>query len=273
MIDKCEYDGDNGAIVCLDQEKAYNKISHDFLWATLEQFNFPAHLINTFKVLYKHASTHVLINRELSSPFTINHGVRQGDSPSCYLFDLAIESLAQLLCNSDLHGLNIPGLPECLITTLFADDTTVFLSAADSYNALLTILAQWCHISGTQFNIPKTTLIPTGTAEYRALVIQSRKLNPTHSTIPLNIHITLDGEPTHTLGAFVGNNLNQTTIWAPTVEKIDATLKQWNKSHLTLDGHCLITNMVIGGHTQYLTKVQGMPHDVELLLTKHIHLL
>jgi len=36
MLSKCNHNGDNSAIVCLDQEKAYDKISHDFLWATLE---------------------------------------------------------------------------------------------------------------------------------------------------------------------------------------------------------------------------------------------
>lgn len=31
MIQKCEDDKENGMIVCLDQEKAYDKILHDYL--------------------------------------------------------------------------------------------------------------------------------------------------------------------------------------------------------------------------------------------------
>ena len=29
----------NGVLVALDQEKAYNKILHDYLWRTLEKYN------------------------------------------------------------------------------------------------------------------------------------------------------------------------------------------------------------------------------------------
>lgn len=35
MLNKCEIKEDNGIIVCLDQEKAYDKINHGFLWRTL----------------------------------------------------------------------------------------------------------------------------------------------------------------------------------------------------------------------------------------------
>ncbi|OJT13066.1 LINE-1 retrotransposable element ORF2 protein, partial [Trametes pubescens] len=37
----------NGAIVALDQEKAYDRIDHSYLWATLKHMNFPATFINT----------------------------------------------------------------------------------------------------------------------------------------------------------------------------------------------------------------------------------
>jgi len=65
------------------------------------------------------------------------------------------------------------------------------------------------------------------------------------------------------LGAYVGNNLSQTSVWTPTLEKIDAKLKRWKRSHPTQDGKWLIISMEIGGLTQYLTRVQGMPKEVE----------
>ena len=82
MINKCETDHDNGAIVCLDQEKAYDKIAHPFLWATLRKLNFPNHFINTVKSLYQHACTNVIINGEISSSFLVTRGVRQGNAKS-----------------------------------------------------------------------------------------------------------------------------------------------------------------------------------------------
>jgi reverse transcriptase-like protein len=59
----------DGTIVTLDQEKAYDKIRHDYLWATLEHFNIPETFIRTAKELYKHAYMQIAINRILSNPF------------------------------------------------------------------------------------------------------------------------------------------------------------------------------------------------------------
>ncbi|KAJ3885658.1 hypothetical protein GG344DRAFT_26198, partial [Lentinula edodes] len=51
---------------------------------------------------------------------------------------------------------------------------------------------------------------------------------------------------------------------------IDNSLNQWDKSKPTMEGRHLIISMVIGGMTQYLMKVQGMPPEVEEKLTKCI---
>ena len=61
----------NGTIIALDQEKAYDKLTHDYLWKTLEAFNLPPRFINTVKTLYHDAKTTVAINGELSEPFQV----------------------------------------------------------------------------------------------------------------------------------------------------------------------------------------------------------
>jgi len=75
VVHTCKTDGINGTIVCLDQEKAYNKIAHPFLWATLKKMDFPTHFINTIKSLYQHACTKVIINGKISTSFLILRGV------------------------------------------------------------------------------------------------------------------------------------------------------------------------------------------------------
>ena len=94
------------AIVALDQEKAYDKIRHNYLWRTLDRFNLPTSFTNTVKSLYENAFTQVAINGIMNTPFKVSRGVRQGDPLSCLLFDLAIELLACSLRNCDnLEGL------------------------------------------------------------------------------------------------------------------------------------------------------------------------
>jgi hypothetical protein len=61
----------NGLIVSLDQEKAYDKVDHDYLWKTLETFKFPATFITMIKHLYKGAKTSVMINGIKSDTYDV----------------------------------------------------------------------------------------------------------------------------------------------------------------------------------------------------------
>jgi hypothetical protein len=112
VVEYSEEDLQNGVIVALDQEKAYDKTLHPYLWDTLRKHGLPEMFINTIKSLYKFADTHVIVNGEMSSSFRVIRGVRQGDPLSCLLFNLAIEPLAAMLRKSGLRGYNIPSVAE-----------------------------------------------------------------------------------------------------------------------------------------------------------------
>ena len=47
MMDK------NRCIIVLDQEKAYDKIDHEYLWRILNHYEFLEEFINRIKELYK----------------------------------------------------------------------------------------------------------------------------------------------------------------------------------------------------------------------------
>lgn len=178
VINLAEATEQNGAIIALDQAKAYDKIKHDYLWKTLKQYGFPDEFISTVKALYSDAFTTLIVNGTKSSqPFQVTRGVRQGDPLSCLLFDIAIEPLAEALRKSNLKGFTIPGKAERLIATFFADDTTVYLSADDGFGELQEILDRWCLAAGAKFNISKTEIIPMGTPEYREILRQKCFMN------------------------------------------------------------------------------------------------
>jgi hypothetical protein len=60
----------------------------------------------------------------------------------------------------------ITGIDKKLITTLFADNTTVYLSQYDLFDDLTDTLNLWCKASGARFNISKTEIIPIGSRTY-----------------------------------------------------------------------------------------------------------
>lgn len=263
VVDHSEEDLQNGIIVALDQEKAYDKTSHRYLWKALEKRGIPNLFIDTLKSLYADAETHVMINGVTSSAFRVTRGVRQGDPLSCLLFNLAIEPLTEILRSSNLQGYHIPHVMEKIVGKMFADDTTVYLNALDSFEDLQEILKKWCAALSVKFNVEKTEIrFPFGSPEFRAEFLATRKLNPEAPPIPESIHIAQEGESVCILGARIGNGIDCFAIWTPINEKIDAALEGWAKLHPTLEARKNIIQINIGGMTQYFTHVNGMPEKV-----------
>ncbi|KAF8289698.1 hypothetical protein DL93DRAFT_2069160, partial [Clavulina sp. PMI_390] len=154
------------------------------------------------------------------------------------------------------------------LIALFADDATVFLSKNDKPSSLWRILDLWCDASGAKFNKPKTVAIPVGSKAYRKQLIESGKLNPTHNdTERLDLfgimNILHDGEATRILGAFLGNHVSNEHKWPEIVERITAALDRWNNHHPTMIGRRIITQITVGGMTQFLARAQGMPDKIK----------
>lgn len=267
IMEYAEVEEENGLIVALDQEKAYDKISHEYLWKVLDKFDVPENFTNTVKTLYKDAETSVMINGEISTKFNVTRGVRQGDPLSCLLFDIAIEPLAEMLRKSDLTGFKTKEMAHRIVVTMFADDTTVYLSEKDNIKTLNDILSCWCNASGARFNTSKTEIIPIGSRKYRDRVISSRRTSPSQDTLPTNLSIAEEGKATRILGAWVGNGIEEQAIWSPTLERIEKSLQRWEKWNPSIEGRKIVIERTIGSMTQYLTTAQGMPKEIEDILS------
>ncbi|KAL1939020.1 hypothetical protein VTO73DRAFT_10280 [Trametes versicolor] len=270
MREWAEVTEENGAIVALDQEKAYDKIAHDYLWEVLKKFGIPEAFSKIIKSLYASAVTSVVINGVTSKAYRVYRGVRQGDPLSCLLFDLAIEPLSAMIRASPLKGFNIPNSTTSLKATLFADDTTVYLAETDDFAILQRVLDVWCSAAKARFNIKKTEIIPIGSAEFRDRMARTYASTGAWQNYPRDVHVAADGTAVRILGAFMGNKVEQCEVWSPKLEKVSNALDKWNKGHMTLTGKGLVVQMVVGGMTQFMTNVQRMPEQVAKRFTKLI---
>jgi hypothetical protein len=81
---------------------------------------------------------------------------------SCILFNIAIEPLACMVLQSPVRGLKVPKDREKLLTMMYADDTTIFLSKDGDVHTLRRILNKWCQASAAKFNMAKTAILPIG---------------------------------------------------------------------------------------------------------------
>ncbi|KAI0750103.1 hypothetical protein C8Q80DRAFT_1101041, partial [Daedaleopsis nitida] len=172
--------------------------------------------------------------------------------------------------NSNLNGFRIPGAADALITRLFADDTTVFLSEDDDFADLQSVLDTWCSAAKAKFNIAKTEILPIGKKVFREEIVRTYRSTGSWENYPENVRIVGEGEPMRILGAFIGNNVDQAGVWSPTIAKVTSAIERWRLGHATVEGRRHAIQMVVGGMTQFLTDVQRMPSAVCKRLDKCI---
>jgi ribonuclease HI len=268
IIEYCELIDFEGCILSLDQEKAYDKIDHKYLWIILEKYGFPEKFIDHIKQLYRLAKTTVMVNGVRPDPVNVERGVRQGDPMSCILYNLAIEPLAENLRQSELKGLQIPGIRKKILTSLFADDTLVYLGSEDDMRVLKQIINKFCLASTAKFNIEKTECLPLGNKQQREKITKTRKMGI--NIIEKEIKIVEDGECMRTLGAWVGNGDSQVDKWNKIIQDQQQIMELWQRMHLSFKGKELVLKALIQSKAVFLATVNGMPKDIEEIMQKNM---
>ena len=78
----------NLRILCEKHQKAFDKVWHAALWATMKKYNISTNLIQVIKNLYNKATSAVLFNGTIGDWFRTTVGVRQGCllSPTLFIF-------------------------------------------------------------------------------------------------------------------------------------------------------------------------------------------
>lgn len=65
-------------LVCLDQEKAFDKVDHEYLFKILEGFGFGKQFTSWMRLLYKDVYSMLKMNGILARPFSVGRGVNKG---------------------------------------------------------------------------------------------------------------------------------------------------------------------------------------------------
>lgn len=138
------------AILSLDQEKAFDRVSRRFLFGVLQRLNFGPLFVRWVRLLYTEAVSRIKVGGHLSPSIAQAGGVRQGCPLSPFLYILAIEPLLSRLRQDPLvQGVHLPG-GEGLHATVsaYADDVTVFVTTDASFPAINVALEEFGRASG-----------------------------------------------------------------------------------------------------------------------------
>ena len=168
-IEKLEEEEQPGLLLFADFEKAFDSISHDFMFNCLKRFNFGPDIIKWVKCFYNDVKSSVTNSGFMTDFFHIERGLRQGCPLSAYLFIICIELLAATV-RENKNIRSIPLFGNELKSTMFADDATFALDGTlNSFRELINVLEAFKSVSGLKLNNKKTTVLRIGSSRNTAV--------------------------------------------------------------------------------------------------------
>jgi exonuclease III len=275
----CKSGGVEAAVVSLDIKKAFDSLSHKFMFQVLKFFNFGPKIIQWIKLLCTNRRACIILeNGTLGNVFDLERGNAQGDIISPFLFNICyqivlfkLELGLQIKSVTDLPEL--PGEPPPGISPpvrhvakkvfAFADDCNVL--TALEYNSLNEIkknLKDFGYISGLECNVAKSCVLKV--APDRAPVPdpvpipgpdRDPPFEPGQGPQPAP-HISdlgfLFSENITVLGVTLDNTGNICTNTGTKIEKkIENVIRVWQRYNLSLPGRVSIAKTMIYSQLNY----------------------
>ena len=140
--------------VFIDFKKAFDRVWHAALWATMRKYSISANLVRTIEQLYDKATSAVQINGSIGEWFRTTVGVRQGCLLSPTLFNIFLERIMSDALEEHDGKVSIGGRN---ITNLrFADDIDALAEEEQELEALLESLDKTCTRYKMEISAEKT---------------------------------------------------------------------------------------------------------------------
>lgn len=155
---------ENGVVLKLDFEKAYDKISWKFLKRCFEQRGFDKRWCDWIWAVMTSGTLNVKVNDFLGPYFMCGKGVRQGDPLSPLLFNMTADVLAKMITiaqeNNLITGLAVDYVEHGVAVLQYADDTILCLKdeveVARNTKLLLYLFEE---MSGLKINFDKSEVV------------------------------------------------------------------------------------------------------------------
>lgn len=162
-------------IISLDQKKAFDYISREYLWSALLAHGFEKDFIDIVKLLYAHSVVQINVNGVLTEKIQIRRGVKQGCPISAALYVLAINPLLKRIkCDGKLSGTRTSS-GERVVISAYADDITVIIKNQKELDRVNEHFRFYEEVSGAKLNNDKTEGVWFGKSERRpAINIQEK---------------------------------------------------------------------------------------------------
>ena len=247
----------------MDWEKAFDKISHEWLFLALKSMNIPIELMRIIEGLYKKPRFFVEIEGIKSSIGKQETGIRQGCPLSPYLFILVMDRIFEIIpyiakehwdeikmeLPPHMRG-SVPGMLKTFKALLYADDTLLCEEHVEKMEALLWAVEDVSGTFGLKLN--KKKCVQLSILETRPI----RFKNGDHMKI---------AESAEYLGSLFNDEANPRMEIKSRLNKAARCrfrLKEfWNKAKLNRLEKILIYEALIGAKLTYALEVLPIPES------------
>ena len=148
--------------VFIDFKKAFDRVWHQALWATMHKFNIDQNLIALIQELYNHATSSVYLDGDIGEWFRTTVGVRQGCLLSPTLFNIFLERIMTDALDDHEPTVSIGG--RTVSNLRFADDIDGLAGSENELSELIRRLNDSCTSYGMEISAEKTKIMTNSQA-------------------------------------------------------------------------------------------------------------
>lgn len=247
LIDLINKEDTEGALIFLDQEKAFDRVEHDFLFKVMKAFGIGNSFIDWLKVIYSNASTAIKVNGYFTNPITLKRGLRQGCPLSPSLYVLIIEIFAiQLRTNPNIVGFKVGG--EKIISLHYADDATIIIKQNNCFKEVIKEIEDYEMASGAKVNYEKTKGLWLGKWKAR-------------TDKPMGI--TWTNENLKNLGLHFGNKDPARATFNDIIPKVKRSMNFWKQFKLSKFAKARVIEIFHASRLWYATTFYPLTADMK----------
>ena len=237
--------------VFVDFKKAFDRVWHAALWATMRLYNINANLTRVIKSLYDKATSAVYLNNSIGDWFRTTVGVRQGCLLSPTLFNIFLERIMADALEDHNGTVSIGGRT---ITNLrFADDIDGLAGGEEELANLVKQLDKTSTAYGMQISAEKTKLMTNNTNGISTdIKVSGEKLATVNSFKYLGAIVTDEGSKPEILA-----RIAQTTTALNKLKTI------WNDKNIALSSKIRLMRSLVISILLYACESWTLTADTE----------
>lgn len=155
----------------------YDKINWELIWRTLVEIGIPDKMINLVMHRVTSVETNINWNGSRGEFFPPQHGIRQANLISPYLFVLCMDKLSHIIEHEvnqkNRKGVKVGKKGNNISHLMFADDLLLFGEANEKQMKSVTkSLSTFCNLSGQEVNKNKSSILFSNNVKIRMRTIK-----------------------------------------------------------------------------------------------------